>query len=367
MRTHTIPGLQPSARHFTLPRKRLNLSPRHMQYKCDNRKGKKGATGSLANVQAWNVDAAGVLLVWQDTRGEIGDPDSVYVANGHNRVELGDRLDVQEYTIEFSSATTAVGAASQAALQNIREGNGSAVDAAKYFRTSGISLKGARDIGLPMSGAVVTGGLALARLSDGLFADVINGDLTARKGAIIGHAIKNHAAQHEFLDHVKAEEARKGKPLTEDALHGAAKVYAASSFVDVGEASQGMLGGMDGSTRQTTLFAQGEVSAYVRGRLKRAKRLFGGVSKHAQELTEGGNRIDAVKSKGVSQEAAGNLEVFDRLERTGVIAQTIGLAAVDILAGNKSEASIKQRAFDTIVGQIQALLGNGEPVAYATA
>jgi hypothetical protein len=84
---------------------------------------------------------SGIVLVWEEF-------DHIYVVNGHNRVTLAKKLGVQKVLCRFIEASTHVEARLVGALANIAEGQGTPIDAAKFFRDSSYTVKDVKTLGL---------------------------------------------------------------------------------------------------------------------------------------------------------------------------------------------------------------------------
>jgi hypothetical protein len=110
----------------------IGFDPSRFQYKI-NATATTGEVGSLSGVRKWAPNLSGVMSVWKDPADG-----KVYVVNGHNRLALANRLGAEAVTVRFLNAATATEARAIGALQNIAEGAGTPMDAAKFFRDTGI-------------------------------------------------------------------------------------------------------------------------------------------------------------------------------------------------------------------------------------
>ena len=107
----------------------IRQDPVRFQYKDIGSRTKTGTTGSLAEVATYNPDLAGVISVWKDpVDGEI------YVVNGHNRLNAAIKNQFPTMNVRFLEAPDAATARVKGAMQNIAEGNGTGIDAAKIIR-----------------------------------------------------------------------------------------------------------------------------------------------------------------------------------------------------------------------------------------
>src|SRR5690606_26102459 len=144
---------------------------RTFQYKSGG--DEHGVTNRLRNVKRWDQSSAGTIMVWERRDGKR------FVVNGHQRVGLAQRVKAADppqnpilYGEVFREADgyTAADMRVKAALVNIREGSGTAIDAAKIFREAPQFI----DESLPATEATVKHGLPLSKLSDEAFGMVVN-------------------------------------------------------------------------------------------------------------------------------------------------------------------------------------------------
>ncbi len=113
----------------------------------------------------------------------------MYVVDGHHRLDLAKRGGVDSVNVYYIQSDTAKGARLKAAMTNMAQGRGTALDAAKVFRDS------EEDMGdfVPKS-KVGRDGLMLAKLSDCLFDLVLQGEISVKIGVIIA----KHLEDEEF-------------------------------------------------------------------------------------------------------------------------------------------------------------------------
>ena len=173
---------------------KIEVDPKRFQYKLSGANTKSGTVGSLKGVKKWDANLAGIIQVWADPSDK-----KVYVVNGHNRLELEKKLGVPQRPARFLDAKTAKEARAIGALTNIAEGRGNARDAAKFFRDSGISREDLEKRGIPLREKIATDGLALSRLSDGLFDQVVQGQLPESRAVIVGEKLKDQTQQEALV------------------------------------------------------------------------------------------------------------------------------------------------------------------------
>lgn len=153
----------------------------------------EGVTDRLRGVETWEIERAGVSLIYEMEDG------TRIIADGHQRLGLAKRLAARGQEIEFPAlilreidGISPAEARARAAFKNISEGTGSASDAAKVLRDMGVDP---REIGLPPKSALVRDAEGLSNLNDEVFGMVINEVISEQQGAIIGRLIQDPAFQ----------------------------------------------------------------------------------------------------------------------------------------------------------------------------
>jgi hypothetical protein len=323
----------------------IGFDPSRFQYKL-NATATTGEVGSLSGVRKWDPNLSGVMSVWKDP----GDG-KVYVINGHNRLALANRLGAESVTVRFLKAATATEARAIGALQNIAEGAGSPMDAAKFFRDTGI--KSQQDVearGLPLGSGQASKGLSLSKLPGDVFNAVVRGDLTVNRGAIIGGSGLDDTKQREVFKMIGSRKAITDQTLQELVEHAAASSQRTQTTMSLfGETEEA----------KDNLITRAKLSASLKAKIAREKRLFSTVSKAkaASSLAEkGGNVINQEQSAKVAGEASEALGVFERLKSSaGPISSALNRAADRVEAG-EAEATVRKELERDVVEAMQAEL-----------
>jgi hypothetical protein len=323
----------------------IGFDPWRFQYKI-NATATTGEVGSLSGVRKWDPNLSGVMSVWKDP----GDG-KVYVVNGHNRLALANRLGAEAVTVRFLNAATATEARAIGALQNIAEGAGSPMDAAKFFRDTGI--KSQADVearGLPLGSGQASKGLSLSKLPGDVFNAVVRGDLTVNRGAIIGGSGLDDTKQREVFKMIGSRKAITDQTLQELVEHAAASSQRTQTTMSLfGETEEA----------KDNLITRAKLSASLKAKIAREKRLFSTVSKAkaASSLAEkGGNVINQEQSAKVAGEASEALGVFERLKSsTGPISSALNRAADRVEAG-EAEATVRKELERDVFEAVQAEL-----------
>lgn len=308
----------------------IRFDPNRFQYKLDQTNSSTGSVGSLAGVKRWDPELAGVVQVWKDPKNG-----QVFVINGHNRLELANKLGVDRVAVRFISAGNAAEARAKGALTNIAEGRGTDIDAAKFFRDSGITRADLESRGIPMTEAKAERGLALSGLANPLFRKVVYKEMPVERGAIIGGSGLSHDQQMKVAALV---DRRRGE-VTNGTLR---EIVDEVKIAPTRQSGGGGLFGDDPEVESLAIF-RASLTARVKERLGREKKLFGTVARErsARELSRAGNVIDPRASGEISRQASEALTTFDRLKRTSVFSSPLNDAS-ERLASARTPAERKR-------------------------
>ena len=325
----------------------IHFDPSRFQYKIHQTDTRTGAVGSLAGVKRWNPELGGMIQVWKDPKDQ-----KTYVVNGHNRLDLARKLGIGKISARYLDAKDHQEARAKGALTNIAEGRGTAVDAAKFFRDSGIQKADLESRGIPLTEAKADQGLALAGLSNPLFRRVVDETMPVERAAIIGGSGLSHSRQAKVADLVDGLE--KKKPITNNHLREIIDDEKDSKTVSD---SQGGLFGDDPEEKSLAL-ERTKLRSEIKERLGREKRLFGTVSKSkaAEDLARGGNRIDTEQSGQISRDAGEALRVFDTMKRLrGPMSDAIQEASEKLhgAKGRSERKTISDEAYANVLNHIK--------------
>ena len=178
----------------------------------------QGVTERLRGVKRWEVERAGVSMIYQFEDGRQ------IIADGHQRLALARRLAAEGQDIEMpaivmreADGVTPQEARARAAFKNIAEGTGSSQDAAKVLRDLGAT---ADDLNLPPRSALVRDAEGLMRLDDETFGMVVNDVISEQFGAIIGRLVDDprlHPAIAKLLAKVRPANAIEAESIVRQA------------------------------------------------------------------------------------------------------------------------------------------------------
>jgi ribosomal protein L9 len=222
------------------------------------------------------------------------------------------------------------------------------LDAAKFFRDTGISREDLEKKGIPMQEKIATEGLSMSKLDDSLFRKTIDGDISPARAAIIGGSGLSHAKQRDLNKLIESQGKRRS--LTDQAVQELAEI-AKSAETQTTETLS--LFGTE-TTETSTVVEKAKLQAAIKSRLSRERKLFGTVArgKAADELKRGGNTINREKSSDLAKEAAQALGTFDQMKNlSGPIASALNEAAARVANGEnikKVERDIYGRILKTV-------------------
>lgn len=317
-------GLPPPERKFLTHDETLAIEtdPKTFQYKggADT----EGVTNALQGVRKYDPNRAGQIVIFEKKDGRR------IVADGHQRTGLARRMAADGQKDVGGTAAviyreadgyTADQVMNMAAMKNIGEGSGTAVDAARILR---IRTETVEDLGLPPRSALVRTAEGLRHLSDDAFGMVVNDKASERDGAIVGRVVENKKAQTGILGLLT-----KANPPN---------AFQAESIAR--QAAQDVT-----TETQTSLFGDEEVATnlYVERakildnavkRLGNDTRLFGTLTEKEKDITSAGNVLDADENTKRLDEARRTRDhVLSQANMKGPISDALSEAARQLKAG----------------------------------
>jgi hypothetical protein len=344
------PGAPPAPTGVPLRRvDELHLDPKRFQYKLGA--NAQGVAGALSDAK-WDQHLADPIHTWVDP--EDG---KEYVVNGHHRYDLAQKAGAEHIKVDpilNEEFPTAADARRFGALKNIADGNGTSIDAAKFFREEGYTPDLLAEKGISLKKSIASDGIALSHLSDDLFDRVIDGNIDPKIGAAIGDATSS-AEDQEALLKVINKKTKSGVNITPDQIRESARlVKSAPSF---NQTTQDLFG--EHEETRNLFIEMGEVSDYIQKQLAQEKKAFGRVSSKAsgEQLAKGGNVIKPEENAKIALRAAQQRELYaKRSAQAGAIHNALQEAAERLAeGGNASE--IKQDAYAEIRKELEDELG----------
>lgn len=328
----------------------INADPERFQYKEVSDK-EAGVTEKFKGEKApFKKELAGVISVWVDPADG-----KTYVINGHHRLDFAKRSGEKSMNVIYIDAKNASEARLKGAMQNIAEGMGTDMDAAKIFRETGMTVEQVQASGISVKGAKAMNGLALASLSDNLFNLVAQGKLSQTVGIIIGNTIKNKEVQEQFYNTIKNKNLNNAtiKVMAEDIQ--AAPVETVQMIDLFGETE----------TQQAAYQQRATFIAGIRAIVSKAKNVLGKAAKSASFLEEYGNQIDEVASETGSRESAMALAVFDKLRNTSPEIKQMIDEGVERIKNGENKNKVLNETAKRIIEATPAIVERitGQPVA----
>ena len=351
-----------------IPFEEIHSDPARFQYKIEGI-NESGVTDQFDGID-YNPEFAGMLYVWNDP-----DDGKTYVVNGNHRYQLAKRSGYTgDAAVYFIDRPTAEEARAFGALVNIAEKQGTAMDAANFFRDMGMTgkqgLEFFRKHNISVKNSLARDAVTLANLSDNVFRELRYKRLQMGHALAIGselkptgdeeHDISIYDAQNKLLKRImKSKRKLTNAVVTEMAIN-----YSLSPSVRK-ESDQGSL---FGSSEEEELLVEDRsiIQSFVRGELVKRVSGFGAVSSRSREslIEESGiGTVSAEKAAEKKHEAIDVLELFASSTRLkGGVSQEVNsilneAAIAHNKSSNKSERNkIKRSALNRIESLISEFM-----------
>ena len=303
-----LPGMnQPAySQVATVDTSSVAYAPKTFQYKAEGQTA-TGRSGSLAEENVYDPRYGGVISVWRDNQGELGVPGQVYVVNGHNRLELANRSGFPVINVQYIDAPTAADARMTGALQNIKDDKGTAIDAAKIFRDTGMSVEDLRLQNVNLNGKLASEGVALSRLPQWLFDKTAVGDLPTAKAVALGSV----ADVDDAIISDVAKQAIAGKWSAEKIVQAMQE----AKFAGAATGSGGTIPGLEEMFKTTNVVDLIDIRTAAYRQLSVEMRALAAASqtKNTSYLEAAGNAINVEGSQAARKMAAEAVAVFNRV------------------------------------------------------
>lgn len=267
----------------------------------------------------WNPDFAGVISVWQDPADS-----KTYVVNGHHRRELGGRLGVDDMAVRYINAKDAKEARAIGALINIAEGRGTAIDAAKFMRDTGVSIDDMENYGVSLRGKLASDASVLTKLSDRAFDKLARGTLDESKALAVAKHLEDHGLQDQLFGLLEKRE-DEGKDLSPRVIEEMARQMAETPKTKTTEHT--LFGDIE--SEESLFVPRAEVSASVRAGLAKEVNDWLAVSskRRAERVGGAGNVLNVEENRQLAEQAEQVKNTFDTLSnRKGALRKNPRLA-----------------------------------------
>ena len=182
----------------------IDFDPVNFQYKTDG--DQRGVSKKLANVTEWDAPSAGAVLVYEFKNGKKA------IVDGHQRLGLAKRLSAQGKKIELLAHTfrevdnvLPEEAMIKGLMINLRNNTGTAIDAAKIFRSRFGTDWSQFSKTLPARSNLVVNTQGLTRLSDNAWGMVINERNLVNLGARVGNIIEDRSLHANIIKILKGK------------------------------------------------------------------------------------------------------------------------------------------------------------------
>lgn len=314
---------------FRVPVDQIQVDPE--QYQFRSRVNDQGVDERLSGVDQWDDNRAGTVLLHRREDG------SLYVADGHHRVDLARRLgqgEINARIVDEADGVDVPTARVEAAMNNIADGKAEPLDVAKVFRDSGTPSSEVRSaFNLPNS-QVVRDGEALANLSDNVFGMVSAGQMAEKDGAAIGAAFTEPSQQEAAADAFT-----KVQPETEYQRQLLVNEIRAAEFAE----AQGEQGGLFGDDPQEVSLMHDRLKVLdaLRQRLNSDKRLFKSLNDNADRAGEVGNQIATEANESITKQSARSLDLISRVTTTPALNEMVNRAARRVYDGENRSQVVK--------------------------
>ena len=303
----------------TFPVEDLTVDAPAMQFKGGG--DESGVTDRLKGTRAWSDYLAGVITVWKKDDG------TTVVADGHQRVGFAKRLmaenpdqkiSIPAFVFKESDGDTQGFVRAAAALRNISEGSGTALDASKVFKDMPEKAKTVFD-SLPPNSAIVRQGLDLAALDNEAYLMVVNGVVDEKIAAVVGRLESDHNQQRALMALMAHEEP--------DTIFQAEQIVRQAQQAGFHTSEQATLFGTDTITE--SLFKD-KAKVLERGlnMIKSDVKTFRNLMNNSERISQVGNQLNSTANAAILGDANTILQTVQALAyRKGPIADLLTQAA----------------------------------------
>ena len=309
---------------------KLETDAKLMQYKAGG--DAEGVTDALTSVSRFDRSKAGIITVYERTDGTL------IVADGHQRLGLAKRalaagqdpadVVLQGFRLREATGVTPKDARVEAAMINIADDKGTAIDAAKVLReVTDQETLDLLEATITKKSVAYTQGQSLAKLEGDAFGLVANGDVKPSYAAIVGDLISGEAQQLKALDVL-----RKTDPSNIDEARSIVNQVKALGFTQ-GKTTD-LFGDVD--IANNLFIERAQLIGAMMARLKKEKATFNQLLERETTITGKGNKLDQEANLEAKTDAENVLNQIERLANTtGPVSEAITRGAQRIADGEK--------------------------------
>lgn len=324
---------RPAPRMSRVAASGVKVDPKAYQFRTEVDAG--GVGTPMDRVSEWDELLAGDFILHQRRDG------STYIADGHHRKQLADRLEAQGHPpIEFNAFVlreddgyTVEHVRAIAAVKNIEAGSATAIDAAKVLRVDPSMLDK-----LTLRNSQARDARGLMQLSDEGFDMVTNGLVREDQAAAVPSVSRDPAMQNALL-RVLVQMKPRSMAEARQILADAHRAGLAKAERDGG--GQASLFGDDFLPEETLFKERAEVMAKAMARLREDKRVFATLVRERDRIQEAGNALtDETNTARLSTDELA-LGLVERLvNRAGPLDDALNSAARNVRTGGNVRAAV---------------------------
>lgn len=344
--------------HRRVDARSVMFDPQTFQFKSGG--DQHGVTDRLQGVRAWNPLAAGKTMVYEYADGRR------VIADGHQRTGLAKRLmaeghkpiKLNAFVMQERFGWQPSDVRVYAAIKNMQESSGNAVDMAKVMRERPDLVNRAA---LPITDTKLREAKALARLSPGAFNMVVGGAIKPEVAAAVGETIRDTSRHADMLKELARDKVASGQ-------HARLYVQQALAAPSLTETTTSLFG--KETTTRSLLRERAAVLDRALNQLKGDKRLFGMLTREAGAIEGVGNKLQHGVNAQLSTSAGQMAHLVEKLATTrGPVSTMLDDAARAMADGDSASKAARQFVSGLRAtaksGGMMALAGTSSPTAAA--
>ncbi len=305
---------------------KLSTDAKTFQYKSET--NEFGISQKLMDVTKWDQTSFGSILVYEFKDGRLA------VVDGHQRFGLAKKLKDQNpklygYRIKEADGYSPDHAMLQGVAINLRQGTGTAIDAAKMMRVKNFDIN-AIMASMPVKSEIVKVAQGLTKLSNDSFSMVVNKFIDYKVASRVGELLPDkelHASALTILKKQKFDNMQQVDLILKQIRETPSVKMKEQTLFGVEEFKQSLI------VEKAALLSQFTKST------KDKKKLFSLVLREDELLTSVGNKLDNINNEKILTQ---NAKIQEKIEilatRVGQLSTDLTEAARLYQAGNKAEA-----------------------------
>jgi hypothetical protein len=305
---------------------KLTTDAKTFQYKSET--NEFGISERLMGVTKWDQPSASTILVYEFKNGRLA------VVDGHQRFGLAKKLIDQKprlygYRIREVDGYVPDHAMLQGVAINLRQGTGTAIDAAKMMRVKNFDIN-AIMASMPVRSEIVKVAQGLTKLSNDSFSMVVNKFIDYKVASRVGELLPDkelHASALTILKKQKFDNMQQVDLILKQIRETPSVKMKEQTLFGVEEFKQSLI------VEKSILLTNFAKST------KDKKKLFSLVLREDQLLTSAGNKLDNINNEKIVTQ---NAKIQEKIEilatRVGQLSTDLTEAARLYQAGNKAEA-----------------------------